>query len=83
MKITLKLFATLGQFLPERQAGNQIDLDVAEGTTPNDLIDRFGVPPEMVHLVLLNGIYLDAEQRASQSLTPGDALAIWPPVAGG
>ena len=37
----------------------------------------------LVHLVLVNGRYIAPEMRASEVLHPGDALAIWPPIAGG
>ncbi len=83
MKITLKLFATLGEYLPEQARANEVEINVSEGTTPYEVIDRFNVPRAMVHLVLLNGVYLDAEQRSERGMQSGDALAIWPPVAGG
>jgi molybdopterin converting factor small subunit len=83
LKITLKLFATLGVYLPPHATGNLVELDVPEGTTPDEVIDRFDVPGDLVHLVLLNGVYLDKNQRSSHVLKPGDAVAIWPPVAGG
>ena len=83
MKITLKLYATLGEYLPEQAMANQAEVDMPDGATPEDVIDRFKVPKSMVHLVLLNGVFLDAEARRSAALEPGDALAIWPPVAGG
>jgi len=83
LRITLKLFATLGPYLPQDRQGNLVELEVAEGTTPAALIDRFRVPEEMVHLVLLNGVYLEKDQRSSHALKSGDTVAIWPPVAGG
>ena len=83
MKITLKLFATLGTYLPRQRQGNLVEVDVQEGTTPAALIERFSVPEDLVHLVLLNGVYLEKDQRASRALQPGDTVAIWPPVAGG
>jgi molybdopterin converting factor small subunit len=36
-----------------------------------------------VHLVLVNGKYIEPSQRASYALKEGDVLAIWPPIAGG
>lgn len=83
MKITLKLFATLGTYLPQQRQGNLVDVEVPDGSTPDALIERFAVPADMVHLVLLNGVYLDSNQRASVALKPGDTVAVWPPVAGG
>jgi molybdopterin converting factor small subunit len=88
MEITLKLFATLADYLPQevdgrRRAHNQIALDVAEGTTVQSLIERFQLPTKMTHLVLVNGVYITPSARAAHALAPGDALAIWPPIAGG
>ena len=83
MKITLKLFATLGEYLPAHVQGNELEVEVKRNATPNDVIEQFHVPQSMVHLVLLNGIYITAEERAQPVIQTGDALAIWPPVAGG
>lgn len=69
--------------MPSHAEGNLVELDVPEGTTPDDVLDRFDVPGDLVHLVLLNGVYLDKNQRSIHVLKPGDAVAIWPPVAGG
>jgi molybdopterin converting factor small subunit len=41
------------------------------------------MPPKLVHLVLIHGVYIAPEQRAERVLQDGDVLAIWPPVAGG
>lgn len=83
MKITLKLFATLGELLPETARENAAEIDVPEGVTANQIIDQHRVPRELAHLVLLNGVYVAPEQRNLASIKEGDVLAVWPPVAGG
>ena len=84
MQITLKLFASLTDYLPPAtRAGNVVVLDVAPDASIARIIEPFGLPPKLVHLVLVNGRYIAPEMRASEVLHPGDALAIWPPIAGG
>ena len=83
MKVTLKLYASLGGFLPAGAERNMIDLEVPEGTTIRALLDNYSVPPQSCHLVLLNGVFQPPATRTSVQLKPGDALAVWPPVAGG
>lgn len=83
MQITLKLFASLTPYLPAGTQGNQADLTLTENATVQDVIERFTLPAKLVHLVLLNGVYVAPEQRNTQRLASGDQLAIWPPVAGG
>lgn len=57
-------------------------LEVPGSTTINQLIEQLDLPRNLVHLVLLNGIFI-AEQDRDQQMSAGDTLAIWPPVAGG
>ncbi len=88
MRITFKLFATLAQYLPREheghvRVGNELSLDVPEGTTVQAVVDRFPMPPPLVHLVLVNGEFILPAHRAGHVLREGDALAIWPPIAGG
>ena len=82
MQVTFKLFATLMDYLPDGAVKNAVRLDVLDSTTPNQLIDEYQVPRKEVHLVLINGIYVDESGR-DLPLKPNDTLAIWPPVAGG
>ena len=84
MKITLKLFATLTDYLPvESRYTNVVELDVAANVTIPQLIEQYRLPPKLVHLVLINGVYIAPESRPTQTLVEGDVLAIWPPIAGG
>lgn len=83
MRVTLKLYATLSDRLPPEAHNNALVLEVPEATTPAQLIEQHKLPPEMVHLVLCNGIYLNKEERSRTDLKENDILAIWPPIAGG
>jgi molybdopterin converting factor small subunit len=84
MKITFKLYAGLTDYLPasERES-NRVGLDLPEGTAIAAVIEPFNLPQKMVHLVLVNGVYVAPEHRFSHVLKEGDVLAIWPPIAGG
>jgi molybdopterin synthase sulfur carrier subunit len=88
MEITLKLFATLSDYLPHEFNGrarvyNELQIEVTEDATVQTVIDQFHLPPGMTHLVLVNGIFVPRSARATHPLRSGDALAVWPPIAGG
>jgi len=84
MKITFKLYASLAQHLPpEAAGGNEVRLEVAPESTIADIIAPFNLPMKLVHLVLISGVYVAPEDRATRMLKPDDVLAIWPPIAGG
>ena len=84
MKITFKLYASLTDYLPpEARRGNRIELDVAPEATIAQIIEPYGMPIKLVHLVLVNGVYIPPEARATRCFVDGDVLAIWPPIAGG
>ena len=84
MRITFKLYASLGEYLPaDGRQGNEVQLDVPEGSTILQVIEPYNLPMKLVHLVLVNGHFIAPEQRGSRALVEGDVLAIWPPIAGG
>ncbi len=83
MQVTLKLYASLGVYLPSTAVKNEAKLEVADGTTIRQLLDAHNVPPQACHLVLVNGHFQAPAVRGAVQLKPGDALAVWPPVAGG
>jgi sulfur carrier protein ThiS len=84
MRVTLKLYATLTDHLPPAaRAGNRVELDIAPGSTIPEVIAPFNLPQKLVHLVLVNGVFIPPAQRATHALLEGDVLAIWPPIAGG
>ena len=83
MKITVKLFALLGSYLPPGAVDNQVEVEVDEGATPESIFAHFNLPPENCHLVLVNGVFVEPSRRGAYVLKDKDALAAWPPIAGG
>ena len=88
VEITLKLYATLGDYLPRELNGkkrvyNQLPVDVPAQSTVQSVIDGFNVPARLAHLVLVNGVFVPRDERATRPLCAGDELAVWPPIAGG
>lgn len=83
ISVTLKLYASLGVHLPDHAARNEAIVAVPADASIWDLLDRHNVPRASCHLVLLNGIFQPVQSRGSVRLKAGDAVAVWPPVAGG
>jgi molybdopterin converting factor small subunit len=83
MKITFKLFAGLSEYLPPGAVRNAVQLEVSERCSLNDLIDQHQIPRDQIHLVLVNGFSKSETERGTPILKEGDAVAMWPPVAGG
>ena len=83
MEITIKLYASLDKYLPAHAEKNVAKLDVDEGSTVMDIIQSLNLPQEHCHLVLVEGVYVSPSERDTRPMAEGEALAIWPPVAGG
>lgn len=82
MKITIKLFSNLLEYLPKDADGNQVELSLAPGTTANQAVAMLGVPRAEVRTVMKNGAFL-AEDKRDKALQDGDVLTVWPAIQGG
>ena len=81
---TLKLFASLAEYLPPGARKNAIAITLpTEDATIAAALAELNVPKERCHLVLLNGIFVSPSERATCAVRDGDTIAAWPPVAGG
>lgn len=83
MRVTIKLYATLTDYLPAGSKNNRVEVELADCTTIASALAPFALPPKLTHLVLVNGVFILPEARASTPLHEGDTLAVWPPIAGG
>lgn len=83
MQVTLKFYATLADYLPAGSKNNRVDIEVDDGATVSAIVQSYALPPKLTHLVLVNGVFVPPDERATTCLQEGDVLAIWPPIAGG
>ncbi len=84
MNVTLKLYATLTDYLPpDARRHNVLALEVPDDATLASITEPFRLPRELVHLVLVNGVFVPPEARGERRFRDGDVIAIWPPIAGG
>ena len=83
MKIKFKLYASLSKHLPEGSVSNTTFIEIPPEASVYDVLVRHDIPRKSVHLVLINGIYIEPKDRDMPIFSDGDALALWPPVAGG
>lgn len=80
MQITLKLMGVLRSKLPPDAVKGKANMEVNEGMTINQLLEQLDISSGHVHLVMLND---DMVEDADVSLSEGDVLTVFPPVAGG
>jgi len=83
MKIVVKLFANLSDLLPAGSRTNSMEVVVHDDATANQVIDLLQLPRKKVHLVLQNGLFVEPQDRDLPLIKEGDAIAFWPPIAGG
>lgn len=83
MTITVKLYASLGQYLPEPTQQNTTSLDIKQAASISDVLRHYHVPLHETHIALINGVYVAKQDYEHAVLKTGDTVSIWPPVAGG
>ncbi|MEW6298102.1 MAG: MoaD/ThiS family protein [Thermodesulfobacteriota bacterium] len=80
MHVEVKLFANLRKLLPPGSSGGKATLTLEDGATITTLLHHLNVPAEMAQMVLVNG---EQTREFDHPLADGDAVSIFPPVAGG
>ena len=79
MKIEIRLFATLVQYLPPGSNGRRTVLEVAGGSTVGQVLDRLGIPRNLSKLIMVDGVH----RGVDTVLQDGNVLSVFPPIAGG
>ena len=82
MKIRLKLFSGLMEYLPPQTEGNVLEITISGSITAHMLLDRYNVPREEAQVVMLNGDFLPLDKRDLE-LNNGDVISVWPAIQGG
>lgn len=74
MDIECRLFAGLRNY-----SDNKSRIEMEDGSHVRDLLDRIGVPPAEVAIILVDGRHATQEQP----LHDGEAVSLFPAIAGG
>ncbi len=82
MRITLKLFSGLMEYLPNSSDDNSVEIDQIAPISALEIMQKFNIPENEVRTMMLNGRFLP-EDRHSDSLQDGDVLTVWPAIQGG
>jgi molybdopterin converting factor small subunit len=77
MRVTVRTFASLRDYAPERRA--QFELVLAEGESMAGVLTALRVPAEVQAVLLVNGRRAEAGTR----LADGDEVTLFPPMEGG
>jgi len=79
MRLQIKLFATLCRYFGNAAPGIPFEIEVPNGTTVADLVNRLKLPRKEVKVFFVNG----RSRPIEWPLEPGDEVGIFPLVAGG
>lgn len=79
MKVQVKLFATMKEFLPAPGDYSSCQLELNQGATAADVLRKLGILEDIPKIILINGQTVKPDHR----LTDDDIVSIFPPIAGG
>jgi len=79
MKVNVRLQAILRRYRPAGFKGDVVQVDLPDGATARDAAIALSVPADMIHAVFVN----DKQSTLNAALSEGDAVRLFPPVAGG
>ncbi len=84
MKVKVRLFASLRDYVPEAKMpgakiGATLEVDLPDGARIADVVDHYHLPLELVKLAFVNGVY----QELDFELHENDEIGIFPPIGGG
>ena len=79
MKVRLRLFAHLAEYLPPDADGDGVTLELPEDARVSDVLARLRIPERVPFLSVVNG----HEVEDPHPLHDGDELTIFPPLSGG
>ena len=74
MEIEVRLFASLRQYADDKSR-----IRLGDGANVIDFMERLGIPPAEVAIILVNGRHARQDQR----LHDGEAVSLFPAIAGG
>ncbi len=79
MRVRVKVFATLREYVPNQRPGSPFEIELPDGATLDDLVKQLHLPQEEVKVTFVNA----RAQPLSYVLNADDEVGIFPPIGGG
>jgi sulfur-carrier protein len=79
IRIKVRVYAGLRRHLPHLGLGESEHMEIADGLTVGELLDRLGISRAEAKSCFVNNLKQDLDHR----LQDGDEVAIFPPIGGG
>ncbi|MBM4273402.1 MAG: MoaD/ThiS family protein [Deltaproteobacteria bacterium] len=79
MHLQVFLNATLRRYVPGYDPYQGLSLEVAPGATVAQVINRLGLPPQEVTIIMVDGLRRDMDY----TLQGNERLGLFPPIGGG
>ncbi|MBO8138190.1 MAG: MoaD/ThiS family protein [Desulfotomaculum sp.] len=79
MLLEVRLYSGLEKYVQGAKYGKPMKVEMPDGTTGRQLLDKLGIPQEQVFSILVNGTHRDRDEV----MEDGDRVALFPPVGGG
>ena len=83
MKVFIEFYASLMKYLPPGNSRFRREIKIEDDLKLAQLIKNYSISDAEAHIVLVNGHFVNLDERATRGLVEGDVISIWPPVAGG
>lgn len=79
MKIKVGLFGTLGNKFSENDPINGIEIEIHEGSTVGDLLNKLDIPKSKIGIVSIDGKLVPT----SMKMKKGNFVKMYHPISGG
>jgi sulfur carrier protein ThiS len=79
LRVEVRVFSGLEKFLPHKRFGEPLPVELPEGGTIRDLLQKTGIPEDQVFTILVDGKH----QSLDHAVGDGERISLFPPVGGG
>jgi molybdopterin synthase sulfur carrier subunit len=79
MHVSVKLFATLVEYVPGIEPGASFKVEIPDGSSLSDLMNQLNLPEREAKIIFVNGY----KQSPDYQLQDNDEVGVFPPIGGG
>ncbi len=83
MELSVTLFGGLRHYLPAGSSFNKCKIDLDDGASLAELLQKVPVPSDKAYMVLLNDERILDKDYASITIRADDSVVLLPPIKGG